>query len=95
MNLPGEFHHEAGHAVMGWHHGITLDYVTMRPPPDSGHGGHTKFAVEISDPKIAIMIAAAGQCALYRRYSWTVPTDGRLWHSFGTAFAAIVNGADP
>ena len=31
--------HEAGHAVMAWHHGIKILHVTMTPPDDRVHAG--------------------------------------------------------
>jgi hypothetical protein len=71
---PAPCYHEAGHAVVAFHHGLKLLYVTMEPPPGSGHWGQTATAapevMDLAQLEIAMQVAAAGAIA----QSWFLPT---------------------
>ena len=71
---PAPCYHEAGHAVVAFHHGLKLLYVTMEPPSDSGHWGQTATAapdvMDLAQLEIAMQVAAAGDIA----QSWFLPT---------------------
>jgi len=71
---PAPCYHEAGHAVVAFHHGLKLLYVTMEPPPDSGHWGQTATVapevMDLAQLEIAMQVAAAGDIAR----SWFLPT---------------------
>lgn len=66
-------HHEAGHAVMSWYHGIEIEYVRMTPSYP-GHSGETKTVdheVEsLAQIEVDMQCAAAGKIAerLLRRF---------------------------
>jgi hypothetical protein len=71
---PAQCYHEAGHAVVAVHRGLKLLYVTMEPPPGSGHWGQTVTAapevMDLAQLEIAMQVAAAGDIA----HSWFLPT---------------------
>jgi hypothetical protein len=81
-------YHEAGHAVAFWHYGIELEYVTMRPPPGSGHGGQTKTVDRTSISGInnlenEMRCAAAGSIAQTRVFRLKqVPSEEALMREF-------------
>jgi hypothetical protein len=100
---PAPCYHEAGHAVVAFHRGLKLLYVTMQPPAGSGHYGHTAtVAPEVMDLgqlEIAMQVAAAGDIA----WSWFLPTrdadreertDDWLMKRFRNAARAVVE-SDP
>ena len=80
-------YHEAGHAVMAWHHGIKILYVTMTPADDHAHTGLTATADDdatgLPEAKARMQVAAAGDMAA----NWRLPvpeelTDGSLLRRF-------------
>lgn len=52
-------HHEAGHAVAFWHHGIEIEFVTMKPPYP-GYTGWTKTVAR--DPESLAQIDVEMRC---------------------------------
>lgn len=59
-------HHEAGHAVAFWHHGIEIEYVRMKPSYP-GHSGETKTVshevVTLAQIEAEMKCTAAGYIA--------------------------------
>lgn len=72
-------YHEAGHAAMFAHFGITIDYVSIRPDLVNGYGGVVKTAVE--PPQSGKLVledwmrsSAAGRLASDHRLRLNVPS---------------------
>jgi hypothetical protein len=100
---PALCYHEAGHAVVAFHRGLRLLYVTMEPPPGGGHWGQTATVapevMELAQLETAMQVAAAGDIA----QSWFLPTreadrgertDGWLMKRFRNAARAVAE-SDP
>ena len=90
LNNPHFAYHEAGHAVVFWHHGIRFRYVTMRPRA-LGHGGHVyvgkflKFR-DAAGWRVAMQLAAAGEIGAGRiSRPRDVPDDLSLLNRFTRA----------
>ncbi len=64
-------YHEAGHAVMAWHHGIEILNVTITPA-DGGQTGQTVTADDdvtgLAQTEARMQVAAAGEIAENWRY---------------------------
>jgi hypothetical protein len=80
-------YHEAGHAVMAWHHGIKILYVTMTRADDHAHTGLTATAdddvTSLPEAEARMQVAVAGDMAA----NWRLPvpeelTDGSLLRRF-------------
>ena len=81
MNEGSSCYHEACHAVMLWHYGVRIRYVT-EAARDSGHCGQAVPGdrPEIDDPadlKIGTRVAAAAEIAATRVFTtknvpWTI-----------------------
>lgn len=82
VNALSSCYHEAGHCAAFWHFGIDIDYVTMRPPPASGHRGHTMLVNRdfVTGPVLDgyMQCAAAGDIAYRVWAKQNMPTDDQL-----------------
>ncbi len=81
-------YHEAGHAVMAWHYGLQILYVTMTPPDDNAHAGLTATAeddtIGLVQTEVRMQVAAAGEIA----QNWRLPNPEDLTdHSLLRRFA--------
>jgi hypothetical protein len=93
-------YHEAGHTVAFWRYGVKLQFVTMRPPPDSGHAGQT-VTVErgeitgVVELENEMKCAGAGDIAQTRVFvTHRVPTDYELIRRFEVAVAQVTTHPD-
>jgi hypothetical protein len=91
-------YHEAGHAVMAWHYGLEILYVTMTPPHDNAQAGLTATAeddvVGVVQTEVRMQVAAAGEIA----QNWRLPnpeelTDDSLLRRFARD-ERVVGGSD-
>ena len=71
-------YHEAGHAVMAWHYGLKILYMTMTAPDDIAHAGLTATAeddtIGLVQTEVRMRVAAAGEIA----QSWRLPNPEEL-----------------
>jgi hypothetical protein len=84
VNVPRREHaiissyHEAGHAVMAWHYGLKILYVTMTSPDDNAHAGLTATAeddvIGLVQTEVRMRVAAAGEIA----QNWRRPNPEEL-----------------
>jgi len=91
-------YHEAGHAVMAWHYGLEILYVTMTAPDDIAHAGLTATAeddtIGLVQAEVRMRVAAAGEIA----QNWRLPkpeelTDDSLLRRF-TRDEKVIAGSD-